>query len=423
MNLTLNLQRSLTLTHSDATLIARCQKADIAAFNEIVARYKGKIYNYLYRMTSNAEDAEDLTQEVFVRMYTNIRTFRAESSLSTWLFRIAGNLCVDSFRRKKKERGVVQSLDAPLPGSDMEDGVGATRDVPDWTSEPDTMFFAQGTGRAYPGRAGEVSAETALRRGPARHRRSGLRRDRADGKSATGNDQVAHLQWAGGASRASAPVSGSVADEKRKDKQAKPMATILDCKAVQPQISEYIDGAMDNADAAWAIKLHLSSCAVCTQVAEDLTQTTRLLQALPGLDTSANFEAALARRLADQVLQPRRPSILDGVREWWSGLPSYRTAFASAAALAAVVPAGLVLAYHAGAVNHHDGRSDQSVHQGSIGPVARRTFQRAHVLRVFGTTGRQFGGNAGNAGGFHRFVGKSVRKSADTLEVDSGNGV
>ncbi len=141
MNLTLNLPRSLTLTHSDATLIARCQKADIAAFNEIVARYKGKIYNYLYRMTGNAEDAEDLTQEVFVRMYTNIRTFRAESSLSTWLFRIAGNLSVDSFRRKKKERGVVQSLDAPLPGSDAaEDGVGATRDVPDWSSEPDAMF-------------------------------------------------------------------------------------------------------------------------------------------------------------------------------------------------------------------------------------------------------------------------------------------
>jgi len=46
--------RSLTLPHSDAALIARCQKADVTAFNEIVARYKGKIYNYLYRMTGNA---------------------------------------------------------------------------------------------------------------------------------------------------------------------------------------------------------------------------------------------------------------------------------------------------------------------------------------------------------------------------------
>jgi RNA polymerase sigma-70 factor (ECF subfamily) len=139
MNMTWNLQRSLTLTHSDASLIARCQKADVAAFNEIVARYKGKIYNYVYRMTSNAEDAEDLTQEVFVRMYTNIRTFRAEASLSTWLFRIAGNLCVDSFRRRKKERALTHSLDAPIPGDD-DDSMGATRDVPDWSSEPDAMF-------------------------------------------------------------------------------------------------------------------------------------------------------------------------------------------------------------------------------------------------------------------------------------------
>lgn len=137
--MSLTLTRSLTLPHSDASLIARCQKADIAAFNEIVARYKGKIYNYVYRMTGNAEDAEDLTQEVFVRMYTNIASFRAEASLSTWLFRIAGNLCVDSFRRGKKERTLVRSLDAPLPSED-EDGVGATRDVPDMSNEPDRMF-------------------------------------------------------------------------------------------------------------------------------------------------------------------------------------------------------------------------------------------------------------------------------------------
>jgi RNA polymerase sigma-70 factor (ECF subfamily) len=129
--------RSLTLQNSDAALITRCQKADITAFNEIVARYKGKIYNYLYRMTGNAEDAEDLTQEVFVRMYTSIASFRAEASLSTWLFRIAGNLCVDAFRRGKK-RGVVHSLDAPYTVD--EDEQGATRDVPDWSQAPETVF-------------------------------------------------------------------------------------------------------------------------------------------------------------------------------------------------------------------------------------------------------------------------------------------
>ncbi len=121
---------------TDAALIARCQKADVAAFNEIVGRYKGKIYSYIYRMTGSAEDAEDLTQEVFVKMYTNIHSFRAEASLSTWLFRIAGNLCVDAFRRKKT-RGTPLSLDAPLDSSDDE---STGREIADSDLAPETLL-------------------------------------------------------------------------------------------------------------------------------------------------------------------------------------------------------------------------------------------------------------------------------------------
>ena len=152
--------RGLTLSQSDASLIARCQRADVAAFNEIVARYKGKIYNYLYRMTGNAEDAEDLAQEVFVRMYTNIGAFRAESSLSTWLFRIAGNLCVDAFRRGKKERDVVAgSLDVGH-GSEDESAT-ATREVADWSREPGALLAQKELG---------AQIQTALEKLPPRLR-------------------------------------------------------------------------------------------------------------------------------------------------------------------------------------------------------------------------------------------------------------
>jgi RNA polymerase sigma-70 factor, ECF subfamily len=121
----------------DATLVARCQRADTAAFNEIVARYKHKLHSYLYRMTGSAEDAEDLTQEVFVRMYTHIHRFRAEASLSTWLFRIAGNLVVDSYRRGKKDRAIIGSLDEPLPN---DDETGGTRDVADESHAPERLL-------------------------------------------------------------------------------------------------------------------------------------------------------------------------------------------------------------------------------------------------------------------------------------------
>jgi RNA polymerase sigma-70 factor, ECF subfamily len=122
---------------TDKDLIARCQKADMTAFNAIVSRHKSKIYNYVYRMTGNVEDAEDLTQEVFVRMYTGLSSFRAEASLSTWLFRIAGNLVIDKHRRSKHEKGMVSSLDASYSDSD---GENETREVPDYSQMPEKLL-------------------------------------------------------------------------------------------------------------------------------------------------------------------------------------------------------------------------------------------------------------------------------------------
>ena len=130
------LVRGVGVTHSDAALIARCQKADVAAFNEIVARYKGKIYSYVYRMTGNAEDAEDLTQRGFREdVHGHPRVPRRGEPLDLAL-PIAGNLCVDSFRRKKT-RGTALSLDAPL---DTDDAAGAGREIPDGALAPETLL-------------------------------------------------------------------------------------------------------------------------------------------------------------------------------------------------------------------------------------------------------------------------------------------
>ncbi len=118
----------------DLSLVERCRANDEAAFNEIVTRYKAKIYNYIYRMTGSSDDAEDLTQEVFIRMYTSIDSFRSHSSLNTWLFRIAGNLCVDRFRRSKN-RTAAYSLDEPVAGSES-----GSHEIPDQTYEPQRLL-------------------------------------------------------------------------------------------------------------------------------------------------------------------------------------------------------------------------------------------------------------------------------------------
>ena len=125
----------IRLPLTDLSLVERCRANDEAAFNEVVSRYKNKVYNYIYRMTNSSDDAEDLTQEVFIRMYTSIDSFRSQSSLNTWLFRIASNLCIDKFRRSKN-RTAAYSLDDPVGDSDGE----MTHEVADHTYEPHRLL-------------------------------------------------------------------------------------------------------------------------------------------------------------------------------------------------------------------------------------------------------------------------------------------
>lgn len=119
------------------------------------------------------------------------------------------------------------------------------------------------------------------------------------------------------------------------------MASMLDCKKIQAGLSEYIDGTLGEAE-TWATQQHLGSCAVCAQIAQELTQTTRLLAFLPRVEPSESFEAALAARLAQQSLKPRAATLGERFVAWW-GQPRVRPALASGLALAAVVPVVVVL--------------------------------------------------------------------------------
>jgi len=141
-------KRVICLSQSDTALISRCQGNDVAAFDQIVARYKHKIFNYIFRMVGDSDEAEDLTQEVFVKTYLALASFRKEASLNTWLYRIAGNLCIDSHRKRSRRQnalgGALVSLNEPAVGEagDGEDG-GPDREVPDRASEPYNVLARQ----------------------------------------------------------------------------------------------------------------------------------------------------------------------------------------------------------------------------------------------------------------------------------------
>ena len=99
---------------NEKELIARLQARDEAAFEELIRQYEKKVYSLCARMCGNAEDAEEVAQDAFLALWRGIDRFRQESSLSTWIYRLASNACIDLMRRKKKGAGSVSLDDEEL---------------------------------------------------------------------------------------------------------------------------------------------------------------------------------------------------------------------------------------------------------------------------------------------------------------------
>lgn len=108
----------------EAELVKRCLAADAAAWEALLQTHTRKIYNLCYRFTGRPADSEDLTQEVFIKVFQTLRTFdAAQGSFGTWLSRVARNHLVDHYRRTKKDR-ITSSLDDEL--GTLEEKPGAT---------------------------------------------------------------------------------------------------------------------------------------------------------------------------------------------------------------------------------------------------------------------------------------------------------
>ncbi len=97
---------------TDAALVQRVREGDYSSFETLVRRHEKKIYNLAYRMMDNREDASDILQETFLQAFRKLDGFKGESGFSTWIYRIAVNLCLMK-KRKEKGRRVI-SLDAPV---------------------------------------------------------------------------------------------------------------------------------------------------------------------------------------------------------------------------------------------------------------------------------------------------------------------
>lgn len=89
---------------SDEELIERFQKGDVYAFDLIVKRYKDQLLNFIYRFVGSQEEAEDIVQETFLRVYRKRKAYKRIARFSTWIYTIAGNLARTELRRRKRRK-------------------------------------------------------------------------------------------------------------------------------------------------------------------------------------------------------------------------------------------------------------------------------------------------------------------------------
>lgn len=95
-----------TLSEKDAdwVVVQRVQAGDVAAFDELVVKYRERIYAVIYNMTSNKEDSYDLSQESFIKAFQSIGRFQGKSSFFTWLYRIAVNTSLSHLKKNRHRR-------------------------------------------------------------------------------------------------------------------------------------------------------------------------------------------------------------------------------------------------------------------------------------------------------------------------------
>ncbi len=119
---------------TDEELVEKIKDGNIAAFEEIIIRYKAKIYKIIFSIIKDPQDAEDLVQEVFIKVYSSIRKFRGRSRFYTWLYRITVNVALNYLRKNKKNLEFIDDIGFSLKEKEIEEHI--------WTQEVIKEIFS-----------------------------------------------------------------------------------------------------------------------------------------------------------------------------------------------------------------------------------------------------------------------------------------
>lgn len=122
---------------SDQTLLEKVRAGDYQAFEALVNRYEGKVYRLSMRMLRNQEDAEDALQETFLQVYRGLKGFEGRSTFSTWLFRLATNVCLMKIRHRGTEPAKLLPLEDYIPRHEE----GKHPQIQDWPDKPEEVLL------------------------------------------------------------------------------------------------------------------------------------------------------------------------------------------------------------------------------------------------------------------------------------------
>lgn len=123
------------MSENEKSLLERAKTGDVKAFEMLVEAYQRKIYNIALRMIGNSDDAYDLAQEVLIRIYKSIGSFKEQSSFSTWVYRITTNVCLDEIRKRKNKWTVSLDEDIRLDDSEIKREIESDDPKPDEMTE------------------------------------------------------------------------------------------------------------------------------------------------------------------------------------------------------------------------------------------------------------------------------------------------
>jgi RNA polymerase sigma-70 factor (ECF subfamily) len=260
---------------TDQELLEKARSGDSSAVDELLARYERQVFRFGLRMCGNEEDAREVLQETLLAAFRNVRTFRGDAQLSTWLYQIARSYCIKSRRRGAGEPEQTEALDKPEAAA-----------VPSAEAQPDAQAHAREIGALL---------QAAILSLPESQREVLVLRD-VEGLSAEEAARVIGIEVGALKSR----LHRARMDLREKlvtfFGRGSEVGAAAPCPELADQLAEYAAEEIDQAACA-RIEEHLKQCPRCSGACAALQRTVSFCRQIPGGEVPAPVRAAVRAAL------------------------------------------------------------------------------------------------------------------------------